>query len=115
MEKKENFKTFVRTKPNLVSYVENKQMTWQQFYEIWDLYGPEHEVWQQYEVRQEPAGTEDLMQLLKGIDLNRVRHHIGTIQRGIGLIQELLKQEPKGEDGGKEPYQPRPLFQRFDD
>ena len=35
---KEAFKAFVRRNPQLVNFVQNKKMTWQQFYEIYDLY-----------------------------------------------------------------------------
>ena len=34
--KQEEFKNFVRTKPELIKYVQNGKMTWQKFY---DLYG----------------------------------------------------------------------------
>ena len=36
--KKDDFKNFVRTKPELIKYVKNGEMTWQKFYEIYDLY-----------------------------------------------------------------------------
>ena len=35
---KENFKMFVRSHPELVHYVTNNQMTWQKFYELYNLY-----------------------------------------------------------------------------
>ena len=37
----DNFKSFVKKNPNLISYVRNGNMTWQKFYEIYDLYGEE--------------------------------------------------------------------------
>ena len=40
---KERFKIFVRNHPVLVNHVRNKKMTWQQFYELYDLYGEETE------------------------------------------------------------------------
>ena len=45
---KEDFKKFVRRNPNLAKYVENKKMTWQQFYEMYDLYGEDNEVWNDF-------------------------------------------------------------------
>ena len=45
---KEEFKVFVRTKPELVSYVSSGEMTWQKFYEIWNLYGNDEKVWEKY-------------------------------------------------------------------
>ena len=36
---KEDFKKFVKKNPRLLRYINNKEMTWQQFYEMYDLYG----------------------------------------------------------------------------
>ena len=40
--KQEEFKNFVRTKPELIKYVQNGKMTWQKFYELYDLYGTDN-------------------------------------------------------------------------
>ena len=45
MDKKEEFKAFVRKNPILIKYVKNNEMNWQKFYEIYDIYGETHEVW----------------------------------------------------------------------
>ena len=39
MDKKEAFKSFISTHPELITYVKNKESTWQDFYEIYDIYG----------------------------------------------------------------------------
>ena len=46
--KQEEFKNFVRTKPELIKYVQNGKMTWQKFYETYSLYGKENDVWNKY-------------------------------------------------------------------
>ena len=48
MSKKDDFKTFVASKPNLASYVKDGSMTWQKFYELYDLYGENNSVWDDY-------------------------------------------------------------------
>ena len=45
---KDSFKAFVKNNPNLVNYVKNNEMSWQKFYEMYDLYGEEHEIWKSY-------------------------------------------------------------------
>ena len=45
---KEQFKSFVRKNPILVKYVDSNEMTWQKFYEMYDLYGEENSVWDKY-------------------------------------------------------------------
>ena len=37
MDKKENFKEFVKTRPNLINKAKNKETSWQDLYEIYDL------------------------------------------------------------------------------
>ena len=46
--KKEEFKEFVRKHPNLIKYVKSNEMTWQKFYEMYDLYGEEESIWKDY-------------------------------------------------------------------
>jgi hypothetical protein len=37
MAKIDNFKLFVKNNPNLITYVKNNTMSWQKFYELYDL------------------------------------------------------------------------------
>ena len=48
METKEKFKDFVKNNPILLKYVKENKMTWQQFYEIYDLYGEDKEAWKYF-------------------------------------------------------------------
>ena len=45
---KETFKMFVRSHPELVNYVNNNKMSWQRFYEMYDMYGENNSVWNSY-------------------------------------------------------------------
>ena len=45
---KEDFKAFVRTKPELANYVTSGDMTWQKFYELYDIYGEDNTIWDKY-------------------------------------------------------------------
>ena len=44
----DSFKMFVRKNPNLIKYVNNNEMTWQKFYEMYDLYGEDNSIWNKY-------------------------------------------------------------------
>ena len=48
MDKKNEFKEFVKNNPSLLKFVNNEKMTWQKFYEMYDLYGENSEVWNEY-------------------------------------------------------------------
>ena len=44
----ENFKNFVRNKPNLQNFVAKGEMSWQDFYNMYELYGEQNSVWDKY-------------------------------------------------------------------
>lgn len=123
MNKLEEFKAFVKTKPGLISYVRNGSMTWQKFYELWYLYGPNHDEWNKYEsIKDDNAskaslfGLNDIFNMLKKVDMNTVRQGINGLQKAIGLIQEITnKSDSTGTADVKEPYKPRPMFRKFED
>ena len=46
METKEKFKDFVKENPRLLKFVKSGEMSWQKFYEMYDMYGDQEEVWQ---------------------------------------------------------------------
>ena len=115
MKRIDVFKSFVRSLPNLINYVRNNEMTWQKFYELWDLYGPDHEIWQKYNVSTNANPVEEFTRMIKNIDMDSLRRNIGTIQKGISLFQELFKKDNSETNEPKEPYTPRPLYRRFDD
>lgn len=48
MSKLEEFKKYVKKYPKLISYVKEGKMSWQDFYELYDIYGENDEVWSKY-------------------------------------------------------------------
>ena len=73
-------------------------MSWQKFYELWYLYGPDHSEWQKYgKVLEDTSnkittfGLTDIINSLKKVDMNMVREGINGLQKAIGLIQDFTK------------------------
>lgn len=119
MDKKEEFKNFVRKNPNLIKYVKEDKMTWQKFYEIYDLYGEKEEAWNPYLKKEEPKETKvepktniDLASLVKNIDLDSIQNGVNSFQRVLGLLGELTTKDTGLK---KEEYKPRPLYKHFED
>lgn len=98
MDKKEEFKKFVSEHPELVNFIKSKEMTWQNFYEIYDIYGDNNEAWDRYFKPEQTIISKDKIQeltgLLKNINFDNIEHHINNAQKAIGIIQELTKKAP---------------------
>lgn len=120
----DNFKTFVKQNPILTSHIKNGSMTWQKFYELYDLYGEENEVWKDYLSKsttnnqrvQKDISTNstfsNLINMAKNLDANKVQDGITSIQKAISLFGDILL---KDKDGSTNTYSPRPIYRRFDD
>ncbi len=119
---KETFKSFVKNHPELVSQVNNSTMTWQKFYEMYDMYGEDRTIWEPYfnssNQVQTTANKENSMQelinMIKKIDLETVRRGINGLQKAIGLVQDLGIGSNKNETE-KANYEPRPMYKYFED
>ena len=98
MDKKEEFKKFVSNHPELVSFIKSKEMTWQSFYEIYDIYGESNDAWDRYFKGETNLISKDkiseLTGILKNINFDNIEHHINNAQKAIGIIQELTKKTP---------------------
>lgn len=121
MDKKEEFKGFVRKNPSLIKYVKNGEMNWQGFYEIYDLYGEDDNAWKDYLKKEEivekatttsKASIGDFLGFLKTIDLDSLQETISGLQRVLGVFGDLTN---KNTETVKQEYKPRPLYKHFDD
>ena len=122
MSKKEEFKTFIKNNPGFIKYVNNGEMTWQKFYEMYDLYGEDEDAWEKL-LNEESKNTErsenkggyleELVKMAKNVDMDKVQEGISSLQKTLGLFGELFA--AKGAGNNKKEYNPRPLYKRFED
>ena len=112
METKEKFKDFVRNNPILLKYVKDGKMTWQNFYEIYDLYGDDKEAWKDYLIKEEPKPKTnfDLQNFLKTLDLDGIQNGVSSLQRVLSLLEDMTTKQDIQKD-----YKPRPIYKHFDD
>lgn len=122
MSKKEEFKGFVRNHPELVSFIKNKEMSWQDFYNIYDIYGESNDAWDKYfnetnnqNSTSKVAGIGELTNLVKNINMDNIQKHIKTAQKAINVIQELTSKTPPTAASNIVSKSPRPLTKFFDD
>lgn len=116
MNKKELFKNFARMHPELVSYVKNGKMTWQSFYELYDIYGEDNKAWSPYLNSSNEGLSENITDKLKNIDVSSIQEHIKTAQKALNLVSELTgKAETTTPLTAAIPKVPRPINHFFED
>ena len=96
MSKKENFKKFVSLNPDLVKLVANKKHTWQELFEVYDLYGNDKKVWDKYLNAKDSVNIESLTELtkvFKNVNLDTVQKYITTAEKIVGVMGELTKSD----------------------
>lgn len=119
----ESFKKFVKDKPSLITYVDSGKKSWQDFYNMYTLYGDSEDVWKKYlendasTLLGASVGTytlKDLFEQFKSIDVSSVRDSINQLQKGINYISNLAKEKEKALP--KNPINPsRKVYKYFDD
>lgn len=114
MDKKEEFKAFAKKHPELVTYVRDKKNTWQDFYEIYDMYGEDESVWKKYEEEDRSLPLAELSNIVKNINIDTIQKHIGNAQKAINVIQELTAKSTSNVSQ-EIPKSPRPITKFFGD
>ena len=121
MDKMTSFKEFVKNNPGLIKFVRNDEMTWQKFYEMYDIYGEGHEVWNDYIGKEEAAEVDkaatitsfaDVLGWLKNLDLDSLQEGISSVSRVIGVLQDFGDSD---KTTSRNEYKPRPLYKHFED
>ena len=116
---KEDFKNFVRKKPELIKYVNEGNMTWQKFYEQWNLYGEDDKYWNQYKVKEEPKKEDNFSfssigDIIKKIDMDQVQRGVNSLQKIVELLQGFGAGSSSNNVADTS-YKPRQLFKKFED
>ena len=110
---KESFKLFAKAHPELLNYIKSGEMTWQKFYEIYDIYGEEEKAWKPY--LSSSKFNINLKDIFKNIDTKSIQEQINNAQKAIGVVQELTTKKGVEDLVTKGPASPRPINKIFED
>ena len=120
---KETFKSFVSRNPSLVSYVNKGEMSWQKFYEMYDMYGENSSVWKKYKEEGDTfsksstllgdTSLKEIFNTLKKVDLETVRRGVDGISKAVNLLQDFSSN--KQTNNHSQPYEKRPMYRYFED
>lgn len=108
---KEEFKKFVKANPKLVDYVKNNNVSWQSLYEVYALYGEDEKVWEKY-ISNNQAGVQELLRMIKNINLDSIKNTVDSLQKAIGILQSLSK---GNQNNNFEEYSPNTRYEDLDD
>lgn len=114
----EAFKNFVHNNPYLIKYVTNNKMTWQQFYEIYDLYGESDKIWDDFKDNVTTSTNtnssfvntiKEIFGLFKGVDLNNVRKALNSLDKALEAFKGF------NSDNNTSEYEERPKNKYYED
>lgn len=119
---KDTFKSFARLHPELATTVLNGTATWQQLYELFEIYGESGAVWNNYFTATALQTTEqaanvtsfkDFFNTFKNLDMDSVQKGVTNLQKTIGLLQDIGIGSKTS--NSSQTYEPRPLYKHFED
>lgn len=93
MDKKDDFKRFIRTIPHIREDVINGRYSWQQLYEIYDIYGEDDKFWNVY--KKSNIDLNSVVQLIKNIDLDALSKSFEGINKILEIIDGFVEKEEK--------------------
>ncbi len=111
---KESFKAFVRENPHLINMVHQKEYSWQELYEAYDLYGSNAPIFQKQVDNNIPSNRvnwHEFASLMRNIDLETIQKSVTGLQKAISLIQDISsnKSDPP------KTYEERPIYKYYED
>ena len=113
MNNLDNFKKFIRNNPTFANYIKDNTMTWQKFYELYDMYGEESSVWDEYRQEKKKSTTiNDIVNMAKNIDMDKFQDGINSLSKAVGLFSDLFANKNASNPNT---YKPRAIYKRFED
>ena len=95
MDKKEEFKAFVKNKEYLIDKVNKGETTWQKLYEIYDIYGEKASIFNE-EIKKEEAKenkTNNLLKAFEDIDVNKINENLEGVRKILAVLGEFTRKD----------------------
>ena len=94
MDKKEEFKRFIKDKEFLIDKVNKGETSWQKLYEIYDIYGEDANVFK--EEKKDTAKdnkTTNLLKAFEDIDVNKINENLDGVRKILAVLGEFTKKD----------------------
>lgn len=113
------FKEFVKTHPSLLKSVNSGKITWQRLYEMYDLYGSDSNVFNEYLNTENNISNKNIndyknvIDTLKNIDMDSVKSNLTSLQKALTFLEDFTK--PDDLTKVSKVVNPRPFGNFFND
>ena len=113
----DNFKIFVKNHPSFATYIKDGTMTWQKFYELYDMYGESSSIWNEYKdkiasSKKSSTTLNDVINLAKNIDVDKLQDGVNSLSKAVGLFSDLFASKSSNK---VDTYKPRAIYRKFED
>lgn len=92
MDKINEFKDFIKNKEFLIDKVNNKETTWQDLYQIYDLYGENASIFKDVSVNNENK-ISSLLKAFEGVDVNKINENLEGVRKILTVLGEFSKKD----------------------
>ena len=102
MDKLDKFKEFIKDKEFLIDKVNNKETTWQNLYEIYDLYGEDASIFKNVSEEKEVQSSNNinndnrvssLLKAFEGVDVNKINENLEGVRKILAVLGEFTKKD----------------------
>ncbi len=89
MSKIDDFKLFIRNNPKIYKSVINKKTTWQELYEMYDIYGENSDIWDEYINYEDSFNIKTIIKNLRSINSETLETNIDNLQRATKFLEDV--------------------------
>lgn len=123
MTKKEEFKLFASKNKYLADSVNKGNITWQQLFETYDIYGEDSDIWNTFKTSNKvvkedknlSSTVKNVLNNIKKIDVDKLEENIGSLQKALGFLEEIVLTKDTKKEEKKEKKKSINEIERFFD
>lgn len=94
MDKKEEFKRFIKDKEFLIDKVNQGETSWQKLYEIYDLYGEDASIFKEsIKDENKENKTNNLLKAFEDIDVNKINENLEGVRKILAVLGEFTRKD----------------------
>lgn len=96
MDKMERFKKFASTKPFLKKMVDNKEISWQELYEKYDIYGEDDPIFKEENKKdntRNDSSFSSFIDMINNIDIDKISEGLNGMKKVLSILSEITQKE----------------------